>query len=186
MANSMDVELLWIWSDDLLTVITVVYGIVVVVGGFLSYIWFKEKKEEIINDREKNYKLLADGIKNNSIVNSYSLDVIYKRIKVNDFEVFARDFLHYSLEKEGTDEYRKIEEFIIKVGEEKYQNDPFEGCSPSDKHYLLSIKEVVSKEDNEAAKFALRELSRSIKDKEKQLHVRNIVTIVTIILTIVG
>lgn len=178
--------LLWIWSDYLLYILSAVYVVIVAVSIPVFMSWAITKKDEKIKDRENKYNLLISGILSNTITNAYSFEVVYKGLKTSDFDAFVQDFLNYALEKLDGTEYRMIEEFIKRMEEEKAKNDPFDGCLPPDKQYLLSIQEVVSNSRNEAAKHALQEVSRSIKEKDGQLHVQKTITIVTIILTGVG
>lgn len=178
--------LLWIWSDGLLYVLSAIYIVAAVVGSLLSFLWVSARKDEKIQDSEKKYNTLIDGILTDTITDSYSFDVVYKSIKTNNFDLFIRDFLRYALEKKRSEDYRKIENFVKRMEDEKSLKNPFEGCLPSDKQYLLSIKEVVADSNNEAAKNALRELSRTIKEKDRQLHEQKIINIVTIVLTIIG
>lgn len=178
--------LLWIWSDWLLYVSTAIYVVAVVIATIIAFLWINAREDERIQDREKKYNSLIDCILNGTITDEYSFNAVYKNFKRNDFDAFVSDFLNYAVGKAKGDDFRKIEEFIKRMEDAKALKDPFEGCIPSDKQYLLSINEVVAGQNNEAANHALRELSRSLKEKDRKLYVQRIINITALVLSGVG
>lgn len=69
---------------------------------------------------------------------------------------------------------------------DKSKKKPFEGCSSNDKQMLLVINDIMAKSDNEAAKYSIQELSRSLKEKDQKVRKQRISQIILAILTILG
>ena len=177
---------LWIWSDNLLYLLSVIYLLAVVVSYLYLYSRRKAIKEKRIENANNDYKLLCKGILSNAIKDAYGFDNVYKRYPNVEYETFVRDFLHYALENMRQEEYGRIEDFVRQVEKERNQKNPFDDCAPSDKQYFLSINEVVAHSDSEAAKHGLRELARSFREKTYQLQSLKMVTIISTVLTVAG
>ncbi len=186
MKGIFDMMLLWIWSDNLLYLLSIVY-VVAAVGSF-TYFYYRRmvNREERIKNANDDYKLLCKGILSKAIKDAYGFDNVYKRYPNVAYETFVRDFLHYALTNQRQEEYGLIEDFVRHVEEERNKMNPFDGCAPSEKQYFLSINEVVALSDSEAAKHGLLELVRSFRDKTYQLQSLKMVTIISTVLTVAG
>ena len=186
MKGIFDMMLLWIWSDNLLYLLSVVY-VVAAVGSFI-YVYYRSqaKREEKIKNANDDYKLLCKGILSKAIKDAYGFDNVYKRYPNVAYETFVRDFLHYALTNQRQEEYGLIEDFVKQIEVERNKMNPFDGCAPSDKQYFLSINDVVALSDSEAAKHGLLELARSFREKTYQLQSLKTVTIVSTVLTVAG
>lgn len=119
-----------------------------------------------LRNRNKAYELLANGILNGTIYDSFGLEILCRYSQYEDFERFVRGFLKYALTNQSEENFHKIDDLMRAMIVEKSKKKPFEECNPVDRQFLLSVNEVVSKSDIESAKLSVQELSRSIREKE--------------------
>lgn len=172
-------DILW---DNMLILVAVVYaGLVVILYAFMI-VRFRKRRY----NNKKTYDLLQKCILNGTIVDSFGLDLICRVSQYEEFEIFVKNFLRYSLETRTEEEYQKIDALIRTIVIEKSKKKPFEACSPTDRQMLLAINEIVAKGDNDAAKYSMQELSRSLAEKDEKIHKQRNMQIGLTFLTILG
>lgn len=149
-----------------------------------AYMFTRQKRKKFNN--RKIYELLQKCILNETITDSFGLDLLCQASDYEDFERFVKIFLRYSLETKTEEEYRKIDSLIRTIVIDKSKKKPFEGCSPMDRQMLLVVNEIVLRSDNDAAKYSIHELSRSIAQKDERINKQRKMQIGLTILTILG
>lgn len=170
------------YFHDVLIWVSVLYAGMVVVLYIYMLTRLKRKK---VKDR-KTFDLLQQCILNRKITDSFGFDLLCKASEYEDFEQFVKKFLKFSLESLSEEEYHIVESFIRSIMIDKSKKKPFEGCSSNDKQMLLVINDIIAESDNEAAKYSVQELSRSLKEKDQKIRKQRISQIVLTILTILG
>lgn len=170
------------YFHDVLIWVSVLYaGMVVILYIFM----LTRIKRRRIKDKN-TFDLLQQCILNGKITDSFGFDLLCKASEYEDFEQFIKKFLKYSLKSLSEEEYHVVESFIRSIMIDKSKKKPFEGCSSNDKQMLLVINDIVAKSDNEAAKYSIQELSRSLKEKDQKVRKQRISQIILTILTILG
>jgi len=170
------------YFQDVLIWVSVLYaGMVVILYIFM----LTRIKRRRIKDKN-TFDLLQQCILNGKITDSFGFDLLCKASEYEDFEQFIKKFLKYSLKSLSEEEYHVVESFIRSIMIDKSKKKPFEGCSSNDKQMLLVINDIIAKSDNEAAKYSIQELSRSLKEKDQKVRKQRISQIILTILTILG
>ena len=144
------------------------------------------RKRHILSNNKKVFELLQKCILNGTINDSFGLELLCQSAKYEDFEIFVKRFLRFSLRTLSEEDYMKVDTLMRTIIIEKSKKKPFEECSPTDRQMLLSINEVVAKGDNEAAKYSMQELSHSLFEKDKIIRRQRRQQFWLTILTIVG
>lgn len=170
------------YFHDVLIWVSVLYTGMVVVLYIFMLAWLKKRRSK----DKKTFDLLQKCILNGTITDSFGFDLICKASEYEDFEQFIKKFLKYSLVSLSEEEYHIVDPFIRSIMIDKSKKKPFEGCSSNDKQMLLVLNEIIVKCDNEAAKYSIQELSRSLKEKDQRIRKQRVSQIVLTILTIFG
>lgn len=151
--------------SDIMVCVSILYALVVGLYA-ASMIGIRNRKSR---NRDKVYELLANGILNGTIYDSFGLEILCRYSQYEDFERFVRGFLKYALTNQSEENFHKIDDLMRAMIVEKSRKKPFEECNSVDRQFLLSINEVVSKSDIESAKLSVQELSRSIREKDAEI-----------------
>ena len=172
----------FISNNTFLITIAAVY----VTFAFVYISMFIIHKRHTLSNNKKIFELLQKCILNGTINDSFGLELLCQSAKYEDFEMFVKCFLRFSLKTLPEDDYMKVDSLMRTIIIDKSKKKPFEECSPTDRQMLLSINEVVAKGDNEAAKYSMQELSSSLFEKDKIIRHQRRQQIGLTILTIVG